>query len=176
MVYRVLAFDPGGTTGWSSYTAERMPAVDGPEEYLQEKWQCGQIGPGDHHLALDRFLGSQQTQEFVVVCESFEFRNTDKRHRDNISLISREYIGVIKRFHQQRMEGHRGQHLVMQTAGLAKSFIPDTGSMANKKIKDAGLWYPNSKHAMDATRHLLWYLVNRDNREDLVRRWWKPSR
>jgi hypothetical protein len=174
MLYRVLALDPGGTTGWATYTAEKMWIGDLPAEekveYYDEKWACGQIEHQDHHNALDQFLGFMQTEAFVIVCESFEFRNTDRRHRDNISLISREYIGVVMRFCQER-------HLkpVMQTATLAKGFIPDKGPQANKKIREAGLWYPNSPHAMDATRHLLWYLVNRDNRTDLVERWWKPK-
>jgi hypothetical protein len=181
MLYRVLALDPGGTTGWSSYTAERMAgpgyeagAADVAWEYYDEQWACGQIGPEEHHLTLYELLGFQQVQEFTVVCESFEFRSMDKRDRNNINLMSREYIGVTKLFAQERMLD-QSQNLIFQTAGKAKGFIPDSGPMANKKIKDAGLWYPNSKHAMDATRHLLWYLVNRENRMDLVERWWKPS-
>lgn len=186
MVYRVLALDPGGTTGWSTYTAQRMSApsetLGAPEvwEYYDEKWDCGQIGPDEHHQELFDFLGSMQTQEFVIVCESFEFRNQSggSRDRDNIELISKEYIGIVKLFQRQRMvmpvSASGSQQLVMQTAGKAKGFIPDKGPQANKKIKDAGLWYPNSKHAMDATRHLLWYLVNRVGRMDLVERWWKP--
>jgi hypothetical protein len=179
MVYRILALDPGGTTGWASYTANRIPAVDGPEEYYDETFDCGQIGPEEHHGTLHHLLGAQQTLEFVLVVESFEFRNMDVRHRDNINLMSREYIGVAKLFAEQRMIGPMvapsvsvHQRFVLQTAGLAKGFIPDKGPQANKKIKDAGLWYPNQKHAMDAMRHLLWYLVNRDNRYDLVRKWW----
>jgi hypothetical protein len=183
-MYRVLALDPGGTTGWATYTAKRIPVggliTEGPAEYeyYDEKWACGQIGPDEHHYKLDRFLGHMHTQEFIVVCESFEFRNLDRRDRDNLNLMSREYIGVVKQWHQAlEPEGYdtSGVKLVFQTAAQAKGFIPDKGPQANKKIKDAGLWYPNQKHAMDATRHLLWYLVNRENRMDLVTRWWKPS-
>lgn len=180
MVYRVLALDPGGTTGWSSYTAERMGSYDADKEhfeYYNEKWACGQIGPDDHHLRLYEFLGTQQTEEYTIVYESFEFRNQTKdAERDNINLMSREYIGVTRLFAQARMDGREGQLLSFQTAGKAKGFIPDKGPMANKKIKDAGLWYPNQKHAMDATRHLLYHLVNRTGRWDLVERWWKPVR
>jgi hypothetical protein len=175
MKYRVMALDPGGTTGWATYTAERMPAVDGPEEYLKEEWACGQLGPDEHHGALFDLLGLQQTAEFHVVCESFEFRNTDRRHRDSLNLMSREYIGVAKLFYHQRMAPADFQQLRFQTAGKAKGFIPDSGPMANKKIKDAGLWYPNQKHAMDAMRHLLYYLTNVEGRMDLVERWWKPK-
>jgi hypothetical protein len=183
-MYRILALDPGGTTGWATYTAQRMAHPEysrqeqilgaPPFEYFDQKWACGQLGPEEHHSKLFSLLGIQQTSEFVLVCESFEFRNKDRRHRDNINLMSREYIGVATLFYQLRMEGRDGQSYWKQTAGLAKSFIPDSGPQANKKIKEAGLWHPNQVHAMDATRHLLWYLVNRDNRYDLVRRWWRP--
>lgn len=179
--------DPGGTTGWATYTADHMvdpthvdgdsPSV-GMHEFYNEKWACGQIGPEEHHYKLDRLLSHMHTQEFVVVCESFEFRNLDRRDRNNINLMSREYIGVVKRWHQAlEPEGYNGPDvkLVLQTASLAKSFIPDSGPQANKKIREAGLWYPNQKHAMDATRHLLWYLVNREQRMDLVERFWKPK-
>jgi hypothetical protein len=176
MQYRILALDPGGTTGWATYTAERIAgpdyepgAADVAFEYYNEKFDCGQIGPEEHHVQLGALLENQAVQDFVVVCESFEFRNLDRRDRNNINLMSREYIGVAK-----YICNDRDIPLKLQTAGLAKGFIPDSGPMANKKIKDAGLWYPNHKHAMDAMRHLLWYLVNRDNRMDLVRKWWKP--
>jgi hypothetical protein len=166
--YRIIALDPGGTTGWATYTAGRMVWDSSGTEYYDEKWACGQLGPHEHHNELDIWLGIQQTEQYVIVCESFEFRNLDRRHRDNINLMSREYIGVAKRFAQERQVPLR-----LQTASLAKGLFPDSGPHANKKIKDAGLWHPNQKHAMDATRHLLWYLVNRDNRLDLVERWWR---
>lgn len=177
MSYRIIALDPGGTTGWSTYTATRMALPEPGYEYYDEKWACGQIGPEEHHFLLSEFLGMQRTQSYVIVCESFEFRNMDRRNRDNLSLISREYIGVVKRFYQaiKAKMPEADVKLVMQTASLAKGFIPDSGAQANKKIREAGLWYPDQKHAMDATRHLLWYLVNRDMRTDLVKRWWKPT-
>lgn len=178
MTYRILALDPGGTTGWATYTAEKMVNPEGGVEYYKERFDCGQIGPQEHHYKLDRFLGLQHTQEFTVVCESFEFRQHDN-HRQNVELISREYIGVVKQWHQALApEGYddSGVKLVFQTAALAKGFIPDKGPQANKKIREAGLWYPNSVHAMDATRHLLYNLVNKRGRMDLVEKWWKPSR
>jgi hypothetical protein len=49
------------------------------------------------------------------------------------------------------------------------------GFVSDDKIKRAGLWYTGNKHAMDATRHLLYALVNVHGRTDLVERFWKPS-
>ncbi|HVI80647.1 MAG TPA: hypothetical protein VM715_21360 [Candidatus Acidoferrum sp.] len=169
MKYRVIALDPGGITGWATYTAERIEDTEGKAEYYDEEWYQGQLEGDDHHERLYRLLELSRVEDYRIVCESFEFRNMDRRHRDNINLMSREYIGVAKLYHQTE-----NVSLFMQGAGLAKGFIPDTGSQANKKLRDAGLWKSGWPHAMDATRHLLYYLVHREGRMDLVERWWKP--
>jgi hypothetical protein len=169
MQYRIIALDPGGTTGWATYTAERMDNDEGDSEYYDEKWFQGQLEGPEHHRRLYDLLEWQRVQEYHVVCESFEFRNLDRRDRDNIVLVSREYIGVTKLYCMNEQVP-----LTMQTASLAKGFLPDKGPHANKKIKAADLWKPGWPHAMDATRHLLYYLVQRENRLDLVERWWKP--
>lgn len=154
--YRVIAFDPGGTTGWASYSALQMP--DG--SFFNERFDCGQLGPKEHHKELYDLLLMQRVSEYHVVSESFEFRN---RARDGLVLISKEYIGVMKLF-----AAESEVPLVMQTAAMGKGFISDS------KIMRAQLWHPGWRHAMDATRHLLYYLVTRQNRMDLVEKWWKP--
>jgi hypothetical protein len=169
MTYRVLALDPGGTTGWATYTAQRLrDPVEEKWEYYDEKFDCNEIGPEEHHQRLWTLLELQHTAEFTIVCESFEFRIHDNQ-RDNVELISREYIGITKLYTIQRPASLR-----MQTAAKAKGFIPDKGPQANVKLRQAGLWVPSHKPAMDAMRHLLYFLVNVQGRMDLVERWWKP--
>lgn len=153
--FRVIGLDPGGTTGWSTYSAMLMP---GPE-YLDQTWEAGHLGPDDHHLDLYEFLGLQQVETTIVVCESFEFRQY--KQRDNINLMSREYIGVAKLFAQERLP----HPVVFQTAGAAKGFVTD------EKLKAMGLWVPGWKHAMDARRHTVHYLVSTMKRYDLIRSW-----
>lgn len=172
-MYRVVALDPGGTTGWASYTAQRVPvrssdsgARDG-FGWANEKWNCGQIGPQDHHDELYAFLESERVTHYSVVCESFEFRQG--KQRDNLDLSSKEYIGVVKMFKQRE-----GVPAIFQTAGQAKAFIPDkpkNGMPANHKLKVIGLYYPGQKHANDAMRHLVTYLVQKQRRYDLVTKW-----
>lgn len=161
--YRIIAFDPGGTTGWASYSAFAIDDVNGngTRTYHNETWAQGQLGPEEHHGQLNALLELQRVKDYTLVSESFEFRN---RARDGLELISREYIGVIKLFAEEEEVS-----LYMQTAAQGKGFITD------RKIKAAGLWHPGWKHAMDATRHLLFHMVNKQRRMDLVERWWKPT-
>lgn len=148
---RVIGLDPGGTTGWATVSRTREPS--------DETWQFGQLGPNEHHEELFAFLEMSIVQETVIVCESFEFRQN--RQRDNINLMSKEYIGVVKLLDQER----NNVKTVFQTAAMAKGFVSD------KKIKAMGLWQPGYKHAMDATRHAIYYLVNKENRTDLIKNW-----
>lgn len=166
--YRVIALDPGGRTGWATYTATRMEPIEThqKDEYYDEKWASGTLGPEEHHVELYHLLEMQRVQNYTVVTESFEFRQG--KQRDNIELISREYIGTAKTYC-----GLEGVKFIKQTAGAAKKFIPDKGPDANKKLRVMGLWVPGkeNKHINDAFRHLVYYLVNRDKRYDLIECW-----
>jgi hypothetical protein len=149
MTKRIVALDPGGTTGWATWT-------DGP----QEEWSWGQIGPQEHHKELNDFLGLQQTQDFILVCETFDFRQHDN-NRTKVNLISREYIGVAKLFAAERMS----TPVVLQTPAQAKTFVTD------EKLKAMDLWVPGKVHARDALRHLITYMVRVQRRYDLVESW-----
>lgn len=147
--YRIIALDPGGTTGWALYD------VDSDNN---EKWTCGQIGPHEHHDELFSHLERLHVQSFTVVCESFEFRQNAQRN--NLNLMSKEYIGIVKLFGQQR-----NVPVVFQTAGQAKPFVTD------EKLKIMGHYTPGMKHARDAYRHLILYMVSRLKRVDLIESW-----
>jgi hypothetical protein len=162
---RIVALDPGGTTGWAMWQDTPMK-FDPPLDHFT----CGQIGPQEHHEDLYAHLEFLQTSEFILICETFEFRQQDVEIRMGINLMSREYIGVAKLFAAQRMSSP----VVLQSPGLAKSFIPDkkkNGMEANAKLKAMGLYVPGSPHAMDAMRHLIYYMVNRERRVDLIQSW-----
>lgn len=135
---RIIALDPGGTTGWASYTTYDDPRL--------MKFDSGQMGPHDHHEELFEWLQYSAGYELEIVCESFEYRNAN---RPGLVLASKEYIGVTKlacrRFSAPYTE---------QTASKAKGFVKDA------HIKRLGLWSSGDKHAMDAMRHLIFYIVN----------------
>jgi hypothetical protein len=55
--------------------------------------------------------------------------------------------------------------VVFQTAGAGKGFVSD------EKLKIMDMWVPGKKHAMDARRHLIYYMVNKQKRLDLIQSW-----
>jgi hypothetical protein len=87
----------------------------------------------------------------VIICESFEYR---KGLRDNLVLVSREYIGVVKLFVQR----YPAVQLVMQTAAYGAM---DKGNFwTSDKLKKVELYDSHyAPHGMDATCHLLQYLT-----------------
>lgn len=161
----ILALDPGGTTGWARFRALAMyNPILSQTEYYDTKWTRGQLGPEPHHQALTTLLEMSYTEEYHIVCESFEYRNNS---RAGLVLDSVEYIGVTKLFLLQEKRFNVSLH--MQTASMGKGFVKD------ENIKKLGLWFPSQKHAMDATRHLLYYMINTAGimKQDLLTRGWK---
>lgn len=159
---KVLALDPGGTTGWAMYSCEEIvEPFNSTSEFYNEKWVAGQLDRPGHHEQLYTLLELMHADPFHVVTESFEFR---QRARNGLVLISLEYIGVAELFCQQRQ-----LQLKRQTASMAKGFVTDD------KIKNMELWKSGQPHAMDATRHLLYYLVNKCGRYDLLEKMSPPS-
>lgn len=162
----ILALDPGGTTGWARMQANALliPAFSEKTEFYDVEWTRGQLGPHPHHTELMTLLELSHTEEYRIVCESFEYRN---RSRPGLVLDSVEYIGVTKLFVADRKSEHIP--LAMQTAAMGKGFVKD------ENIKKLGLWFPSQKHAMDATRHLLYYMINTADimKQYLLTRGWK---
>lgn len=141
---RVLAFDPGGTTGWASMVFYQGAGVGGGDHF---EWGCGQFGPFKQHRDLFQFLKLQEPD--VVIYERF-----DKRANLGAEFMSIEYIGVIK-LHCQRVfqPDIYGQRVFEQSSSQAKGFWTDD------KLKKLDLWKPGMKHAMDARRHLLYWMM-----------------
>jgi hypothetical protein len=126
-----IALDPGTTTGIAVFDDEL------------DKLDAFQIGPEEHHSELYSLLNGLDPA--VVISERFQFRPVDK-NRQRIVLDSREYIGVAKLYCQRNRKP-----FVLQTPAEAKGFWTDD------KIRKLDLWIPSHPHAMDATRHLLYY-------------------
>lgn len=169
-----MGIDPGGVSGWATYTAERMqrlgltPAHEIEYEYYNEVWCCGQLDKKDHHYELDSLLGFQHVDDFMIVCESFDYRNLSKA---GLEIISREYIGVMKRFCQERSVPY-----VLQTSSQGK--VTKRSFVRKENLERLGLWVRGGasswNHAMDAYGHILYYMINNGiQREALLRRGWK---
>jgi hypothetical protein len=165
--FRILALDPGGTTGWATYSAQRLLNPEGRFEYFEETWDRGQIGPREHHGLLRTLLEMQCVYGFTVVCESFQ----QYRERDSVNLIPLEYIGVVKSLCQERRVP-----LTFQSSSQGK--VRDNSFVRRKNLLNLGLWYPNAQHAMDATGHLLFNMIHNkgvstDRKNQLMIDGWK---
>jgi hypothetical protein len=123
MVY-AIALDPGGTTG--------VAIVKEPEHL----WHVTVDElTGDHHRKLFQLLHTSAPS--FVICESFE-----NRGMSNTSIVSMEYIGIVKLYLQQS-----GASGIWQSASTGKAFW--TGA----KLKEYGLYVAGLRHARDAIRH-----------------------
>lgn len=181
--FRILACDPGGTTGWAY--CEFNPPHNRLEELEDFRFDCGHFGPGEHHKSLWDFLTTtnfgtfpRQEESIVpleLVCESFEFRQhiNPGQAKTKVELISKEYIGIVNLFCQvHNLTPH------FQTASSAKSLVPDKGPQANVKLKQLEWYKPVTHwvHAMDAARHLIRYLViNKKIRSPITDKWLRDS-
>lgn len=149
----ILAFDPGGTTGWCYHD---LPLIEG----RRPVFQYGQFEGRDYHQELFDFLVQTAENRILaplhIVCERFEFRK-DEQNRDKIDYKPVEYIGVIRLF--TKMYRHSGVKLIMQSAShtVGKSAFFGDGSEGNAKMKHLGLYIPGQRHATDAARHYAYY-------------------
>lgn len=144
MITKIIALDPGGTTGIAmvSLVKNEDCEPDAPQ------FRVEQLGPGEHHIELEDFLDKHlkdADRKFVVI-ERFDYRNTSK---SGVRLDSREYIGTVKGWCRRR-----GIPLFMQTAAQAKGFVPD------QILKDTNLYTKAFRHANDGMRHLIFFVVN----------------
>lgn len=145
METKIIAFDPGGTTGISmtslqDHAPECEPALP--------VFRAAQLGPKEHHVEVEdllerEFLGVGR--RFVVV-ERFDYRNTS---RAGLRLDSREYIGTIKGWARRR-----GIPVVLQSAAQAKGFVSDN------ILKELNLYTKAYRHANDAMRHMVYFAIN----------------
>lgn len=126
---KLVSFDPGGTTGVCTFI--------GPNNFLFH-----QMDQDQHHLLLYQFLLNQRPDK--IIYEKF----TSQPRKKHVDLRAREYIGVIKLYGQTHETEYVGQD-----ASTAKQFWTDD------KLKVIDLYIAGSRHAMDALRHMLYYLT-----------------
>ena len=139
---RIIALDPGGSTGWALADI----GFNDDKNCYEIGYRHGQLEMREHHFHLWQLLA--QLDPDILVSESFEYRN---KTRSGLELVSREYIGIAKLFGTVN-----SIPVVLQTASMAKGFV------TNDNIHLATGWVPSydNRHAADAYRHLLYYLIN----------------
>lgn len=143
--YQVLAFDPGGTTGWSLFCVH--PDAMGSDAEIRvfdniDFWTAGE------------FTGSTENQcdeivELVhswpgarLVTEDFKLRQL------NAELSPVEINHTIS-------WALRPRYFVKQMPSLAMSTLTD------ERQKEMGFWLPGQQHARDAIKHNVTFLKRR---------------
>lgn len=135
---RILAVDPGGTTGWAVYNDElAQPVYAGQDDF--ERFTHVVV-----HLPIPD----------VIVAERFTINQQTIRHSQQTTAL--EVIGFLRYW-----AWHHGAQFVLQTPADAKRFA-QVGSAKDARLDTLG-WTVRPKaewdHANDALRHLLLYMV-----------------
>lgn len=127
----IVAYDPGRTTGVAYF---RDYKTRGAQSVVTD-----QLEP--HHLTLWTDIESLDPNK--IVYERFQYQR-----RPNVDLYPVEVIGILKLYASMH-----GIPIKEQTPAQAKNLWTD------EKLKKLDLWVPAKPHAMDALRHLLYYMV-----------------
>lgn len=131
---RIMAFDPGRTTGVAF-----LHDNGGINTY-----ELRQVIIGDKDLTHEFiFNDTAIARPHEIVYERFQYQR-----RPNVDLYPVEVIGVLKMYTQKL-----DIPIKEQTPAQAKNLWTDS------KLKTLGLWEPSQPHAMDALRHLLYYMT-----------------
>ena len=128
---RLLALDPGRTVGWAAFDK----GASG------ERYHSGQVKDDQVWHLLESSKLNLKGLDLLIV-ESFKYRQLPKA-----DLTPVEVIGIVKEWARQFQVD-----VTWQTPSQAKFFFTDD------RIKKLGLYQPGKPHAMDAMRHLLYYL------------------
>ena len=146
----IMAFDPGGTTGWTHFGIrrnfnEKIP-VDfcwsAPPRVADHILGQGQIDEPMHYRALWELL--EEREPDIVICERF-----DNSGNEFAKIVSAEYIGVIKLWC-----GLHSKMLIMQGADVMTFSVDKIGPLG-LKVLPAG-WV----HMNDSMCHMLYFLAN----------------
>jgi hypothetical protein len=124
--FNVLAFDPGGTTGWAQAI---LPGPIKDVELSDIILSTGEFGPEPHHRwvygLVGDFFHDMRDCPLEVVSEPFHYRQNivgeGEGFRGKVELISAEYIGVIKLACAQLGLTHYDRF----TPGEAKRYVTD---------------------------------------------------
>lgn len=148
--YQVIAFDPGGTTGWAMMAVhpEAMSGdpdihIFGPYGNLQF-WTAGEFtGLQDNQI--------DEAMELIEVYPGARLVTESFRVRQLNALLDPAEINAVLR------NRARPRYFVEQTPALAMSVTDD-------RLKAMGFWLPGKQHARDALRHAIIFLRRQKER------------
>lgn len=135
----LLVFDPGHTTGWAFFE----------NNTLQE---AGQIATHGSEEATKTILPLLQTYKPKrVIYEDYRIYSWRRDHHVGSELITSQVIGTIKTLITMMLND---TEIISQPPSVAKTFAKDN------KLRAWGFYQHNKRHANDAIRHGIYWLVH----------------
>lgn len=149
---RVLCLDPGETTGWCLF--DRGELVDFGQIRTVIKVTMGK--KEDKFVAwgtLEKLF--QDTHPTHIVCENYRvYAHKLERHSNSEIHTVRLIGGIDYLAHKLEIP------LVYQMASQAKGFVTDD------RLKAWDFWQPGMRHARDAIRHgIYWLLIGNNSKQ-----------
>lgn len=167
--YTAIAFDPGGTTGWS-VTSVELDAIEDPDVRILDSithWSAGEF-TGPEHDQVDQMLElvDEWADDADIVMEKFILRMMSM----DPALLSPVRIGYMFEYglrtgsscrrSKRTGQPERADNIIWQQPSLAMT------TMTDDRLRSIGLWIPTAgkPHARDATRHTLTWLRRKKER------------
>jgi hypothetical protein len=142
----VIAFDPGGTTGWAVITVH-PDALEDPDVPILENilhWDQGQI-VGDEHSQVDHIIEMLDLWDgAAVLFEDFELR-TMAAELSPVRITNTVSWALTRLFDPPR-------NIFLQMPAMAMTTATDA------RLRRWKLYRPGQEHARDATRHAIVFL------------------
>lgn len=135
---QLVAIDPGETTGICRFEGPNL--VDARQLVTDE--------PGIGAARVRDYINESHPE--YVIMESYRVYAWKTEDHTWNSMHTSQLIGAIKYLCS---EMRPSIPVVMQSAQIAKGFVTDD------KLKAWGLWIKGQKHARDAIRHAVYYLL-----------------
>lgn len=143
---RILALDPGETTGWSFFTTE-IPDAPMPQQWMLTAQGQLDTWPIENCITNLGVLLDHYKPDFVVF-ERYAVYNWVATSHSWSEVPTIQVIGVI-----QTLCAQRKIKTVDQTAQVAKNFCKDD------KLRTWGMYARGQRHARDSVRHGTYYIL-----------------
>lgn len=142
--YRLMAIDPGLTTGFSIFDYVG-------EVHDSSLYRLNEAGI----IVVNEFTGwdpiidkIQQKNPSILVLEDYRIYASKSKEHTFSRVDTIRIIGAI-----EFVCKHDGIPLVKQMAGMAKGFVTD------EKLKEWGLYKGINRHARDSVRHAIYFML-----------------
>lgn len=143
-----MSFDPGRTTG----IAIALPGFP--------KWIAAEV---QDYVIIWRVLHAYKPA--VILFERFHAENPAANDE------ALDVRGVVKLYRASTIKPRVPPQIWWNPREAKKN---DGGHASNAALKALGVWIPGLGHDRDAIRHMIWHLINRCDRMELLQ-WAKPA-